>query len=211
MKRVALLLGGLAACTAQNPDYIRPGSDLAGRDLAVAGDLRGADLATGGRDQAMGGCTLGQRRCAGTAVEVCMGGAFVLERRCPEESACRDGVCDAPPRKGGTTQGQDCMSESQCYVSAQTFDYSCAPFVAEGGKKVELVCAHLVGQGGSGNACAAGAECRSGICLLDRKTCFRACWGDPDCPFRNNIKTVCREVTFLVDGVAGKARSCILP
>ncbi len=215
MERLArvLVIAGLAAgCTAENPDYAGPVGDGGAtvHDMAKGGPPDGkmqqkVDLVMGTQ------CQAGDRQCVlGSAIaEACVNGVFQPDRVCPVSSDCQDGHCQVPG-DNGTTQGDNCSSESQCATSQQTIGYSCEPFVVDL-QKVEFHCAHAFGQGGSGAACKTGADCRSGFCLPGRNTCFRACFGDQDCPFHDGQKTVCRPITISVEGVMVTANSCVLP
>jgi hypothetical protein len=198
----------IAGCTADNPDYIAPGSDGGDRDLSMK---RRADLSGEPRDFATPGqCLPGQRQCEVnfTASESCVGGTFQEDRLCPFASTCVAGYC-APPAPNGTTQGDPCGTELPCATVA-ALQYGCQPFVDPNGTVV-FRCAQWVGMGASGSACQSGADCRSGFCIAATGTCFRACMHDSDCPIRMNVQTVCRQETILVEGVPVTAGSCIFP
>jgi|SRR5579871_1474064 len=219
MKRSACVIAfaglGLVGCTAANPDYVPPGGDggLGGNHDAA---MKQVDLKQPPVEPDLKPppeCQPGDRSClGGSAVsESCINGVYQPDRVCPISSDCMDGYCQVPG-DNGTTQGDQCDSESQCAASQQTFDYSCQPFVTDPQNgTVEFHCAHLFGMGGSGAPCMSGMDCRSGYCIAGRNTCFRACNGDQDCPFRNGQRTVCRTVTITVEGVDVMATSCVNP
>ncbi|MSP61036.1 MAG: hypothetical protein EXR72_11965 [Myxococcales bacterium] len=199
------VLGGLwsagVGCTVENAGF-DPRIDAAGNPV-----LR--DLAS------FAGCQPPQRRCqaGGALSERCVGGAFQPDRACPIDSSCDGGYCRPPPRNDGA-QGHPCKSESDCGPTALTAGYSCQPFVADPMPPplVDLRCARQVGGGGSGVPCTAGVECRSGYCILERGTCFRACAGaDSDCPPRGPVKLVCRPAMIRVEGTDVKLNSCQVP
>lgn len=216
MKRLAsvLAVAGLAVgCTAENPDYAGPNGDGSAvvHDLAKPADGKPAtgDLTMGSQ------CQPGERACVlGSAIaEACRNGVFTPDRICPISSDCQDGHCQVPG-DNGSTQGRGCTSENQCAVSQNTLIYSCEPFVVDPQNgRVEMHCAHIYGDGGSGSPCKTGNDCHSGFCIAGRNTCFRACSSDQSCPFNMMVgqKTVCRAVMLTVEGVTFTTNSCVLP
>jgi hypothetical protein len=205
-------------CTDVNPDYIGDGGGAA--DLSTAG---GADLRHKPHDLALPSlpdlvpppvCMPTERRCAmaDAVSESCVSGQYALDRTCPMQSTCKAGYCQVPPFVG-TEQGNSCNSESGCAFQIDNQADSCEPFVVDPQtKKVELHCAAAVGAGASNSMCTSGSDCRSGFCIAAKGTCFRACNGsDFDCPNRNGVKTVCRAVTIVVEGVDVMTNSCVAP
>ena len=200
---------GASGCTAENPDYDAPfdgGSADRPRDLGSP-DCGVADGGT---------CKAGERGCApscdGWTSLACASKTYVADRVCPSGATCRSGYCVAPAARAGSTIGSPCSSETACYVSQQTASVACEPFVVNGGKSIDWRCGQRIGEGASGGACTRDSECRSGFCIADRRTCFRACAGaDVDCPVRNKTQLVCRPVRIVVEGVPVMSTSCVLP
>ena len=195
----------LAACTADNPNYLASGAD--------GGTGTGMDMSTGHpRDLSMppsanasGSCGAGGRSCEPAS---CAG--YLRDRNCPPGSTCQGGYCQVPMNLAGNTLGLKCGSESQCYISQQTYNNSCQPYVVRGA--AEWHCGTKVGDGASGQPCMSGAECRSGYCIPGINTCFRLCAGsDADCPVRNGVHLVCRPARIVVEGIEINSTSCVLP
>lgn len=203
-----------AGCTAANPSYVPPDAsttiafDFAvppGHDFAMPPPP--PDFSTPPE------CVGAQRSCTQDtlASERCVNNMFVPDRSCPMDSVCQMGYCQVPPQSGDPVEGMSCNSENGCDLAS--FGESCQPFVIDPQQPalVEFHCAPQVGDGASGNACMDGSTCRSGFCIAATSTCFRACSGDGDCPFRNGVQTMCRPVLITVEGVELKAASCVNP
>ena len=201
---IALVSDAGVGCTADNPFYNGGLSTDGGVTLDLAG--RAPDLtmpATANTSGACGG--MGGRSCAPAT---CPG--FQPDRTCPPNSKCESGYCQVPGGLPGNTLGLKCGSESQCYISQQTYNNSCQPYVVGG--KPEWHCGTKVGDGASGQPCMSGSDCRSGYCIAGINTCFRLCAGsDADCPVRNGVHLACRPARILVEGVEINSTSCVLP
>jgi hypothetical protein len=201
----------LAACTAPNPNYAGPGGDGdggAGSDAGITDDL-------GPQPDLTPACNAGDRLClANTGSAACVDGHYVLDRKCPPDSVCAAGYCQAPPMSPATLVGQGCdlgggPQENNCFSQVDTL--SCQPFVSNGGPTdVTWICDKAVGQGLPGSACTQGSDCRSGFCGSNG-TCFRTCQTNADCPFQGNTpnRFNCSNVTIVVEGVTVMAKSCI--
>jgi hypothetical protein len=217
MKRtgaLALILCSAAGCTAANPDYRAPDAStpMMHQDMALPlhPDL---SMLPPSPDLSMPPeCTGTDRSCTvdGTASEQCANNSFQIDRTCPADSTCLGGYCQVPPNNG--VEGNPCASETDCAAASNLAD-SCQPYVIDpqANPPAEWHCGSAVGDGASGSACTDGSNCRSGFCIADKSTCFRACTDDFDCPFRNGVKTVCLPETITVEGVAVTANSCVNP
>lgn len=212
---VLLLLGG---CVAPNPAY-DPEFDPGPADLSwtppeedlrsSAPDLRGTD----------GECAQGARRCRrdreAWISQGCRAGAWVDDRRCPQNAGCDAGYCQAPAPQG-QYEGKPCVRENDCFLPMASSNYSCQPFVRLQDRSVEGVCALRVGSGTPGTRCQPpdGGGCRSGFCdEIDRMPdgrnyCYRLCVVNSDCP--SNPRTTCAEARVTVEGITySRGRSCI--
>jgi hypothetical protein len=202
----------LVACTVDNPNY-RPttldaGADLSGKPSDMSGPKQ-PDLST------PPGCASGPRVClASGASASCMGGGYVIDRKCPTGSTCSDGFCSPPAQGTFPPQGMGCTgnvgggggnnpNENICIFVNQA--YSCQPFILSGA--LDWVCAAAVGTGTPGTTCTVGADCRTGFCG-DNGTCFRGCNNDSDCPNTGQTLT-CQTVNITVEGQTISAKSCV--
>ncbi len=110
-----------------------------------------------------------------TADGDCGDGQSCVEGTCTVADAytadARSDVADAAPDVPHDTGPRACTSDGDCTApQVCTFD------MATGA----LVCADPVGPGAPGDACTAGADCASGICL--EGSCAAPCGGESDCP-----------------------------
>jgi hypothetical protein len=206
---VLSLLLGLAACTRANPDYVPPSGDGdADADADVDADADADTDADADADtdadadadadgdvegDADGDCAGDERGCSGDGGSTmrCEGGHLVVDRACPEPSACVDGVCDA-------SDLDPCWSEDACRGGQV-----CAPMVNDDDPDdLRRYCVDSVGSTDGGDDCAVGSECRSGVCANGE--CFRACFQDDDCPGPSD----CGLVDVTVDGVSDTVSGC---
>jgi hypothetical protein len=212
----------LSACTVLNPSYdpssggglgsgggvdsgvLSDGSVVIARDLTPTGPV--ADLAPV--------CSGSQRQCLATSGSAsCMGGNYVLDRKCPMGSMCASGYCQAPglgiPPAGVTCDFGQGPAENNCF-SATGGDngLSCQPFISNLTGDFTWVCTPKVGAGLPGDACQDGSQCRSGFCGSNG-TCFRTCHTDQDCPQSQTKHLTCASVDLVVEGKPLQADSCI--
>lgn len=200
-----LAASACTGCTGANPDYTTDGAVAhAATDMGHRSDL----LPPPAQGTQSGTCAGTSARACGPAAN-CEGG-FVPDRVCPMGSTCLGGYCQVPLVQNGSTVGQPCDSEAQCYVSQQTYSYACQPYVVGG--KVVFHCGEKVGDGASAAPCKSDSECRSGYCIPSLNTCLRVCAGtDADCPVKNGLQLACRPVRIVVEGVPVKVESCVAP
>lgn len=186
--------------------------DASARDLVSL-----PDLAT---------CENKARRCRQVAdpltwySQYCQEGKWLDDRRCPQNSECREGYCQPPPRQG-TFEGKQCIRENDCFGNTAT-DYACEPFVQLPGKEVRHYCAFQLSppnQGLPGTPCmpSMGEACRSGFCdeithMSGGKTynfCYRTCGISSDCP-SSALRFTCQDARVTVEQVTyTMGKSCI--
>jgi hypothetical protein len=167
------LLGcaALLGCTEPNPDY-QPGSD------------------------GSGGCTPGDRQCAGQITQVCSGArTFLNERQCPDGTTCNAGVC--------VTTGVPCTSDEGCGEGQV-----CTIFVRpDDPTKLGTFCSANLGETAGGKACTSHLDCQSGFCLkrIGMSFCYKACDGQKSC---SELMYRCVQVLMTVNGVQGSVHAC---
>ncbi len=197
MRHGAWYLLLLCGCLGPNPEYL-PGQK--------------ADMGQGGE------CRSGERRCDLRLTywesQSCHRGQWTDDRRCPHNSECMDGYCQAPPMEG-TFEGKPCLQENDCFELTQSI-YSCQPFVHVPDGVIEYACAQEVGTALPGTPCttAAGSRCRSGFCDEvghpagnGTNYCFRLCGIATDCP---STARLCEDARITVEQVQdGAVKSCV--
>ncbi len=170
--------------------------------LGGCGPEKGSDVGDGGVEggacTAPRGCVVaqltGEPRPTSTS---CVDGAQIPQRTCPVGSECGSGYCLAPPF------GATCAEDDAC--GAATLSVSCTPFVA-GSAVVETYCASALGTKFRAESCTFDRECRSGVCIPGRGTCFGRC---PTVGQSCGVGVICREVEITVEGTQVTLPSCV--
>lgn len=179
----------LAACTVENPYYGTQSNPV--------------DLGTSDSAPPLT-CDVTGRMCVGNNAGTCQSRHPILDRWCPSDSLCENGVCQ-PPEGNGNVSGRPCTYDGDC---ADADPYTCQPFLVDG--NLSFLCAQPVGNGSPVTPCVTGQECLSGICT-SRGTCFKRCMSDADCPAISGRTQTCEAVGLSVDGRSTNAKSCVLP
>ena len=125
----------------------------------------------------------------------CIEGEQVPDRTCPLGSECASGYCVAP------TAGVTCSEDDACGSAS----LACTPFIVGAGA-AETSCAGALGTKFRAESCAFDRECRSGVCIPDRGTCFGRC---PTVGQSCAVGVTCREVAITVEGTQVTLPSCV--
>jgi hypothetical protein len=125
----------------------------------------------------------------------CVDGEQLPERTCPLGSECVSGTCAAP------ASGVTCSEDDACGSAS----VSCTPFVVAAGA-AETYCAGALGTKFRAESCIFDRECRSGVCIPSRGTCFGRC---PAVGQSCSIGVTCREVEISVEGTQVTLPSCV--
>ena len=125
----------------------------------------------------------------------CVDGEQLPDRTCPIGSECVSGYCAAPP------SGVTCTEDDACGSAS----LGCTPFVVRAGA-AETYCAGALGTKFRAESCTFDRECRSGVCIPDRGTCFGRC---PTVGQSCSIGVICREVEITVEGTQVALPSCV--